>query len=295
MTEPADILDHPADFRSAAADLPDDVQEPNFREAIRKFYGDKVAFVRKFWRTRKAILAGEPLWDLSPTQLRAANHYSGARFNLAESALAAAPGVIAGRFIDLLLPDPQVLTPVEKVQATISNTAYSAIVPFVLLIAARTIARATFRKGEGTPAQFERAKRAYLYLEGARSFIPELVISTAAAILIGFTRLPQNAPDEATTVAGAAIAVCLIAMTICAFWLRRIMTIAIPRELFRLNGYSDRRPAWWKLWTRDRTIGPWSRYATASRLKVPMIFGAVALSIHFIADGVARVVIWLRP
>jgi hypothetical protein len=128
---------------------------------------------KKYWKTREAIIGGTAVYDMSKADLEKAGYLGAWAFNAAQSVVSAMPGVIAGFviwFFRITIPVEDTLTKVTKMLAALS-------VPFIFMLIAYVVGRASLWKRDSTKSSRVRAGRIYLYLDGAYGLYPQLLWS----------------------------------------------------------------------------------------------------------------------
>lgn len=156
---------------------------------------DTVDKARRFWRTKRAIERGEPLYDWSSSQLAEAGYYGPWKFNAIETALtgglaAAATSVIA--FLNSssansseviagpeLLLSPEVAAMVERTSAWTQPF----LIPLLTTSIVFLIAWGSLKRKDSTNGTRARARRAYLYFDGAFGFFSQLVLAAGSGLL----------------------------------------------------------------------------------------------------------------
>lgn len=154
---------------------------------------------RTFWVTRRAIIQGEPLWDYDSEKLAEAEFVGPWRFNAIQSAIAGGIAVASTKFLDLILPKeivssliPTSLIPTsifskdpafEELLATTSGWVMLLAGPFVFTALVFMMGMGAIKKEHSTPEYRARSRAAYLYLDGAHGFWPQLLLSPIAVCL----------------------------------------------------------------------------------------------------------------
>lgn len=263
--------------------------EPEEEDGPSLEWSEEFQRLRRFFRTRSAIIGGEPLYDWSHDELEKKGYLTAWKFNVAESALASVPVAVAGQVVSFLLPQPDLPRP-EVIATRLQSVINPLVIPFLLFFAAGWVARSSFKKKDATAAGMRRSKKAYLYLEGSHGFLPELVAS-AAAVVLSFTSftLGKGAPEPAPVVVIVTI-LAVVAGLVAVIWLSRVVRVRIPKKLFLLNGYSARRLPFYKLWTKDPAVGPWNRYTMTVGFLVPIFIGASLSALALVIRAVASLV-----
>jgi hypothetical protein len=181
---------------------------------------NKVKDLLKFWKTRAAVLAEEPLFDYDKNRLERSGYLGAWHFNLLQSSISGIPGFlipIFARWLHLAGSD-------ESADDSISEAIQSFAIPFVLMLTAYLVGRASLWKVDSTKAARQRAARIFLYLDGAYGFLPQLAASAAFALFL----LAPEAPPLRSVIFWIGI------------WQLIVYMRTIPEQLFHEVGYTDR-------------------------------------------------------
>jgi len=191
--------------------------------------------VKKFSKTRTAILNKAPLYDYSTAQLERQGFMGAWTFNLAQSTIAALPGTTYTGLKWLLFEQGTSGSIAEKL-LEISNPL---LIPFVLTATAYIVGRFSVRSEDLTKAERNKASRVFLYLDGAYGFYPQLLMSCSVPFAVGELDLYSGTLSRL-----------LLAWT---FWFISSCTLIfylfyLPLDLFgalgyRVGGLGDRRPS----------------------------------------------------
>jgi hypothetical protein len=195
---------------------------------------EPVEFIRNlksFWKTRAAVLRKAHLYDCSPAQLQKLGLMGAWKFNFTQSTIAALPGTTYAVVRGVLLEAGP-----KSVADKLSDISTPLLIPFILMSTAYIVGRLCVRPEDSTKAKRNQASRAFLYLDGAYGFYPQLLMSCAAPFSFG-----PNPGSVAKLV------------TLCIFgtvsvWQLIIQLIYLRKNLFNVLGYrtfglSDPRPA----------------------------------------------------
>jgi hypothetical protein len=159
-------------------------------------------YARRYWRTRAAVLEGKPLYNLLRSQRAASGFLDPWAFNLQQSFLSSLPSFIIISALNFLRP----LNTIQAVSSdsfrdtanSISLFIYSSISPFYAPLVSTFLAFIA-ASASSPPIYFKEKKpyiekdekdlwnqcmRAYLYLEAAYGFWPEMLISLPVTLSI---------------------------------------------------------------------------------------------------------------
>jgi hypothetical protein len=181
--------------------------------------------LRKFWRTRSAILGGDPLYDYSKQKLDADGFLGPWQFNLTQSTIAGLPALIIPFCARLLVRIVGGANSEDAAEAgnKVSEIFNSFALPFILMLTAYVVGRAGLWKPDSTNAAKERVSRIFLYLDGAYGFYPQIAITAAFTL---FMLNPELSPVRSFL-----------------FWISVWQLIVymrtIPEQLFHIIGYSN--------------------------------------------------------
>ncbi|SRR5260221_13968146 len=252
--------------------------------------------LRKFWHTKKAIDRGEALYEWVPEKLAESGFYGPWGFNAFETVLAGGIAAMAANIVgaifggqkhsnELAGASPEFLSMLEKTSGWVS--------PFFVPILTTSI---VFLVGWGSlwpedsdPVKRSRARRAYLYFDGAYGLYSQLLLSAIISILIQYAGADSGAKIQEHF---PLIRMTLIAVfVLCVLVLSYVSVWKIPRKLLRLNGYSVRNR---KMWQKPREDDPpWGRLTLAFFLGTPLLF-VVAITLNLIARALAHALLWIR-
>jgi len=177
-------------------------------------------------------------------------------FNLTQSTIAALPGTVYATLRELLF-EPNVSSPVAQKFKEISDPL---VIPFILMLTAYTIGRASLRKEDSTKSKRDRGSRIFLYLDGAYGFYPQLLLSSAASF--GWSRIDFDAGVSIKALVPYIFSVVAAVQLL-------IYLVFIPEDLFNALGYrafglKDNRPT-----------PPKGRYRLAILVIIPLLIFAV--------------------
>src|SRR5207244_11073606 len=134
---------------------------------------DRIRSYVSFWKTRDAILNAEPLHDLTSKQLEEKHYLGPWKFNVVQSALCGTPSLVIFWVAGLLGAMPS-----ERPRdVTFAEILKAFGIPFILMLSAYIVGRASFWKRDVTTASRKRAARIFLYLDVSYGFYPQLAMS----------------------------------------------------------------------------------------------------------------------
>lgn len=261
-----------------------------------------------FFHTRRAVLQGEPLWEYSKEALNDKKYLTPWQFNIQQSLLSATPAIIFGYFIKLAYHNESVCVPLDQtnceIQAGIgsgiqfllgtnpeaiaffeklSGALSALVVPIALALTSYAAASGSLLPDHKTPQSLARARRVYLYWDGAYGLWPQLLI----ALLWSFQAATGAEP----------IIILLVAFPIVA-WQNTLTLWKIPKGLFALNGYPNAYPASFFVWRKDANDQRWTRYrrvTAATAIALVLLFDVVGqLLIAGASNVLATSHVWLQ-
>jgi hypothetical protein len=171
---------------------------------------------KKYWKTREAIMGGTAVYDMSKADREEAGYFGPWAFNGAQSAASAIPAAVAAVVIWFF----RIEVPVEDTLSKLSRVLLACSLPFIMMLIAYTVGRASLWKGDSTKSSRIRAARIYLYLDGAYGLYPQLLWSVVS--------IPQLLP----AIAWSGSPVNLIGT-----WQFIVSMKTIPNDLFPALGY----------------------------------------------------------
>jgi hypothetical protein len=234
---------------------------------------------RWFTRTRRAVLAGRPLFDYPLAKLQAEGLLSALAFNVRESLLAlllASPLlVVIGAVIPLYSLELDTGPDTEVLEFLI-NLGFSATAPFVFLLVAYIAAWGSLRAEDLSSDRIRRAVRAFLYLDGAQGLVPQALL-----ILGVFTLLSVLPSDESPLFpdvllsTGGLVGSALILVGL--LWSLLLLAGPVRAKLFAINGYSPHSAARRDV-AKTTKPGPVLKY-TFARIAGVLLLGIYLLSV----------------
>jgi hypothetical protein len=182
---------------------------------------ESIRRVIRFWKTRNAVMSGERLYDFSKSKLDKLGYLGPWKFNLVQSSIAAFPSVLIIALAHLLrnlgMTDGET-KPSEQSSEFLTALA----VPFILMLTAYVVGRASFFRSDSTKLTRSIASRVFLYLDGAYGFYPQLALTTLLTIML--------LQDDSGPFLGA--------VNLVGIWQLIVYMKTIPAELFGVLGYA---------------------------------------------------------
>ena len=293
----------------------DDFESPlEYILPIIKKIKSKAEDARKFFKTRHAILDGEPLYNIGKSELSTKGFMGPWAFNAAQSTICAAPGVIATATCWMLwgsvvatkvaesaskLPqtteqiDPlqesitSLLSPIDPLQESITSSLSPMVPPFTLFIVVYVAGLAFLPSGYYKIKSWKAAARKYLYLDAALGFWPQFVLASCVAgqQITARAALSRGAVSDAT----ALFALAIVLLWLGAFIWQLYATGWRCRMLMLDYDYIDRPEMF-------RTIEEPSqlKLIAAGVFGIPLCIMAIQLGIYFIAFVLASLIHIIR-
>jgi len=234
--------------------------DPKLTDILPKWkeWTDKVTKAFSFARTRRAIRTGARLWDWPAEDIKSNKFLDPWPFNLYQSVLSALPGIIAVSILSFLgievnekltSADP-FATQVNAFFEKILSYLQPLIIPLSLGIASFGAAWVSLEKLDRSKERMARARRAYLYYDGAYGLWAQAVMS----FILTFFYSPLR--DKL----GLAMLVGVILFLVAVTWQRTISGWKIPKALFAINQYEPEYPRRWFWFRADLISNRWRRY-----------------------------------
>ena len=268
-------------------------QNPLQEEIIKPF---KQFFeFRKFWNTRKAILSGVPLYDWNSSERNKSGYLNHWSFNIQENAFAALPVIVILKVLDFLFdkfkdvpPSPNYQDEYTKVFFEVSKSTdqffLAFFAPTVLTLIVFLQAWSSLKGSDSTPETRARARRAYLYFDGAYGFYFQILLSLAYSLQAwsdDHTKLLERVPPFTFLVFDIIFMVGTIGQLL-------ETGKKVPIKLFKINGYSSRERQFWQRKRPDDP--PWSKYHFAIILGCwPVII--IVFTVLFTLSGITATVL----
>jgi hypothetical protein len=224
--------------------------------------------IKKFWRTKRAIDGGEPLYALSAEELKEKNYFGPWAFNglatlativVTKYATSTLMFFLAARKDEVDLKFQAIVdgVPVDEFLCA-HEWASSALVPLYTTGLVSMVARASLRDEDSTPENRASARRAFLYFEGSYG-----VLSQIGLTLFWFAMILWQ----------DVILIAIICIIGCIFRQVYVNAYKIPKLLFKIHGYSLRKRRFWQKRLNDDP--PWARVTLVEFLAGPLLFVAL--------------------
>jgi hypothetical protein len=181
-------------------------------------------------------------------------------FNLYQSALSALPGVLVVSVLSFLgIEVADKLTFADPFDAQV-NVYYEKflsylqplVIPLALGVTCFGAAWASFEKGDRSRENMARARRAYLYYDGAYGLWTQAIM----ALFVTIYYIPLREKPAFIMLVSIFGFLALAA----GMWQRTIDGWKIPKALFVINGYNYEYPKWWFWFRSDAVSRGWRRY-----------------------------------
>jgi hypothetical protein len=223
-----------------------------------KEWTDKVTKIFSYARTRREVRTGATPWDYSSDEIKSKKLLEPWPFNIYQSALSALPGVIAVATLSFLgievnekltFADPfdsQVNAHFEKILSYLQPF----IIPLALAVACFGAAWASLERADRSKERMARARRAYLYYDGAYGLWAQAIMS----FVLTFFYSPLREKLGLTMIIG------LLLFFAAVTWQRTISGWKLPKALFTVNGYSYEYPKRWFWFRSDPVSRSWRQY-----------------------------------
>lgn len=276
-----------------------DPDQSPVRERYKKTYRDVTKWIdeaRSFWRTRRAILQGQSLWDLDTAQLESEKYFGPWKFNAVQTAIAGALAAATTKVLNLVVPklgssEPKPFRD-DPALAKLFEVTSGWIEPFVLPIVLTSfvvlMGWGSLKGAQSTSATRARARAAYLYLDGAHGFWPQLTL----ALLLAAKSVQLPARLEGYFAAPFVLWPLQAIFLVLFVWQIYITAGKIPRLLFAANGYSARARRFWQPGKSDDP--PWGKLVAANLLASGPLLFTVTGGAFVLEYGLARALRWLQ-
>lgn len=239
----------------------------------------KWTLLRTFWNTRKAVLAGEPLYNLNNTELRSRRFMGPWAFGLTKSIAPVgiyAP-VIAASIS--LISSAAYQDPVSRLGSTILMFCSPIIIPLSLLCLVFATAFASLPRGFVNRANWSAAQRKYLYVNGSYGLWPQLLLALGTPILV--RSFSASSPDKSGMLFGLAA----MPLGIGTIW-EGLLWYRIQRSMFEYDYLQEDSSMFSSL--RE---APFIKFYAVSAMVVPWISVAIFVAILSIANVAAKLVV----
>ena len=219
-----------------------------------------------FLRTRRSVIAGLEL-PRSKEELKRTGILNPWKFDLTSSVVATAPMAAVLGILSWIWPVPagapdSPRAPMEDEALKLFESVLPYTLPFILMVTAPVLAWGSLKRKDMTRDSLRRAEWDYLWLDGSLGFLPQSLIAVSGGLL-SFLHLRGH--QDAATIS------LWVPLLIGLAWQYQVLTVTIPKRLFRLNGYSDKVPKYWGFSNAKSDLGPWGKYNFASTSVGPLI------------------------
>jgi hypothetical protein len=270
----------------SSAPLPQSSGEKKFENSLEVIpLIKKLNEVRKFFKTRTAILRGEPLYLSSQDELKAQGYMGPWAFNVAQTLIDSLPGMMMSAALWVFFAVEETVQPVvaDPVQAKLASWLSPLKGPLTLLTLVYAIAIAALPPGYLNRANWKAAARKYLYLDGAHGFWSQLLLASSIALL----SIPS--PALALDPGAQAIAtVGLLGFVICFFWQGIITAWRIRSDMFEFDYLKDRPQMFSVVET------PLTKFIVITGLGLPVLVGLINIAFALCTSLLAMIVHSLR-
>ena len=265
-----------------------------FEEILSKLW-NTVEKLRKFWRTKRAIDQGIPLYDWLAADIVETRYFGPWAFNAFQ---VASTGAIAVAIINLvqfvtgvvleeektgILFDPDDPKVIAMLGVT-SGWFEPFVVPILTTALVFLIGWGSLKRKDSSSESRKRARSAYLYFDAAYGCLPQLFIAISASTLAIAARDDSDA-SKVSLFKGGLLMVFLIILIVGIIWQLYLSMSKIPKSLFAVNGYSRRVPHFWK--KRLPSDGPWSKWSFATFIGGPPLLVGIKFLLGVLAYGLA--------
>lgn len=260
-----------------------------------------LTYFRKYQRTRLAIINGEKLWDIEKQALDSRRLSSAWSFNLQEVFLAAIPiNIVIGMldfFFDTKTDAAKAAASLtefsrayENIKSSIDPMLSSLNAPLILTLSVYLLALGSLKDDDQQPSKIIRARRAYLYIDGAHGVWSQAGLSITTGLLSWIDRNSKTV--EAPPIVSV---VTFVVFAYCAFAQFYETYRKVPFTLFIANGYQARMPSilqsllpFLQIDKDHDTDGPWDRYLT----QMAICSGLIPL-LPWISDRLSSSIAWV--
>jgi hypothetical protein len=270
----------PAPGADDRSDLPKDGP----LQDLSKTFSEKLKVWNDFWRTRKAVLRNLEVAKFSKQDLLDKGLLNPWKFNLIQSGFATLPAIMVGRVLSTFAPSPgeqqpidpslefvpKVWTAAQPMISSIYAFLWPLVLPFVLFMVARMMAWGSLKKVDSNPLVRKSATGAYLYLDGAFGFYPQMV--STLGLVIATAHLSTTIADIGFVLFGVG-----------AVWQGLLSRWILVRKLFDFNGYSKQFKWFWMIRDKGRNFGPWNKYIFALGYAVPIAVLVSELAVYSVS------------
>jgi hypothetical protein len=271
-------------------ELPSSVEPEPTRTFIKSLFSsfDKVTKWKRFRRTRRYVIKGEKLFDLTGEKLSKLKVMGPWTFNIYETVLVAIPSQILAKVVnffspyeDTLLPIPEssslyekaTIQEINKLAPSVESFFTPLIAPTILLAISSIIGWACLRKEDSTKQSRRRCRNAYLYYDGTYGLLPQTMLSFALTILIisGQRNVENN----------FFYLISILFLLVAIIYQLNLIYSKIPQLLFQLNDYETSVPmlnSSEPILNSSKPQAPWTKYG----LSVFFLTGPIAWIIYIV-------------
>jgi hypothetical protein len=246
--------------------------------------------IRNFFRTRRAILSGEPLYNWQLHQLKQEQFIGPWSFNAVESTLAALPGVLVAA-CSFVFSNPSTPSSGASVLGRFYASVFSVLqplsVPFTLMLLTYVIGYAALPSAYSQHENILAAQRKYLYLDGARGLWPQLIMAVSLAV----SSLPARL-GRANLLLGFGVIGAIVAFGIALIWQAYINLKVSRLDLFDYD-YLTRKPDT-TFMPATELMEPFGKYMLITTFGLPIIYYLLSLVLALIALGTSEVLVRIR-
>jgi len=236
----------------------------------------KLKLWKDFWRTRATALHNPEIAKLSNQELDASGLLGPWKFNLIQSGFATLPAIAIGRVISAFHPstvpqpvdqfldfDSKIWVTAQPMIGSVFSFLWPLVFPFILFMMARMMAWGSLKKKDSIPLASKRATGAYLYLDGAFGFYPQMI--SPLGLVIATAHLSSGVDAVGYVLFGIGVV-----------WQGILSRWILAKKLFEFNGYSRKFKWFWMFHDQGRNLAPWNKYIFALSYAVPatLLFSA---------------------
>jgi hypothetical protein len=248
--------------------------------------------VAKFWRTQRAVLRGDPLFDWSSSDLKSAGYLGAWPFCATKIFYV---GGLAWLFAALSRVGgaPRIYPAAWRGYVDAFEVIYRAMaaLPFPAALTAAfavVVAWGSVRRDRSTKDSRDRARRAYLYFDTAYGVWPH---GTLAITLFGVPNIFLSAGWQTSLRWWVELVVRIIFLA-GTIWQMNVSYRIVPLLLFKANGYSRRVRRTGQEALPDDP--PWHQYVFAYFVaSLPLTLGVIG-ALLLVSDLLTRAYLWLQ-
>jgi hypothetical protein len=248
----------------------------------------EVTRLRSYLRTRSLVIAGEPLFDWSSQTLQDQKLIDPWTFNAFQTTLSGMPGLAVAWVVDVWAGAPARthVTASGRIAVKVAQSVQPFLLPLSLFLAASLLSWASLRSKDRTPVARQRARRAYLYFDGAYGVAAEAFVPLSVVVM-------PNVGEWLVDRLGGALSRGLMGPTIlgefaAVGWLLTIMLGVIPNRLFVTNGYSLNR----RSDNDDVRTAPRLQYNVMKLVAVPCLLYLPVIILAAMSGAIGVAIAW---